>query len=105
VKIIDYLADDFNKKNSRPYKLENKFKKERHFADEKYTGFTGRARETVKISRPGFNKEENQALIFIIYQSNSSQEAFYEESNFVFLEKKEDRWIVMKKVMASQRYY
>jgi hypothetical protein len=105
VQVDDYLVDDFNKKNGRSYPLEKRFSKERHFTDEPYSSFQGGSRESVKISRPGFNKEKNRALIFIRYQSIAPQKAFYEEGNFVYLEKKEGKWVAIKTVMASQRYY
>jgi hypothetical protein len=105
VQVDDYLTDDFNKKTSRAYELEKRFSKKRYFIDESYPSFPDSGKESIKISRAGFNEGKNQALVFIIYKSVGPQEAFYEEGNFVFLEKKEGRWIVIKTVMASQRYY
>jgi hypothetical protein len=105
VHVDDYLADDFNKKNSRSYELEKRFTKKRYFMDESHRGFQGSSKESVKISRPGFNKERNRALIFVSYKSIAPQKAFYEEGNFVYLEKKDGKWISIKTVMASQRYY
>ena len=105
VQVDDYLIDDFNMKNSRAYELEKRFSKKRYFTDESYQGFPGTGKESVKISRVGFNEEKDRALIFIRYRSIAPQKEFYEEDNFVFLEKKESRWIVIKTVMASQRYY
>lgn len=105
VQVDDYLTDDFNKKNSRSYELEKRFAKKRYFMDESHPGFPGRSKESVKISRAGFNKEKDRALIFIRYKSIGPQEAFYQDDNFVLLEKKESKWIMIKTVMASQRYY
>jgi hypothetical protein len=105
VKVDDYLADDFNKKNSISYKLEKRFSKERYFMDESYPVHPGSGKESVKISRAGFDEEKNRAVIFIRYQSIALQKAFYEEGNLVFLERKESKWILVKTVMASQRYY
>ncbi|HBR22348.1 MAG TPA: hypothetical protein DD713_07285 [Nitrospiraceae bacterium] len=105
VQVDNYLAEDFNEKNSRSYELEKRFSKKRYFIDESYPVLPGSGKEGIKISRAGFNKEKNQALIFIRYQIIGPQEAFYEEGNFVFLERKEGKWIVIKTAMASQRYY
>lgn len=105
VKVDDYLADDFNKKNIISYKIEKRFSKKRYFMDESYPVHPGNGKESVKISRAGFDKEKNRAVIFIRYQSIAAQKAFYEEGNFVFLERKESKWIVVKTVMVSQRYY
>ena len=105
VQVDDYLTVDFNKKNSRSYELERRLFKKRYFMDESHQGFPGGSKESVKISRAGFNKEKDLALIFVRYKSIGSQEAFYEEGNFVYLEKKESKWIAIKTVMASQRYY
>ena len=105
VQVDDYMADDFNKKNSRSYELEKRFAKKRYFMDESHSSFPGRSKESVKISRAGFDKEKDRALIFIRYKSIGPQEAFYQDDNFVLLEKKESKWIMIKKVMASQRYY
>jgi hypothetical protein len=105
MQIDNYLTDDFNKKNSRSYELEKRFSKKRYFMDESYPVHPGSGKESVKISRAGFDKEKNRAVIFIRYQSIAAQKAFYEEGNFVFLERKESKWIVVKTVMASQRYY
>jgi len=105
VQIDNYLADDFNKKNSRSYELEKRFFKKRYFMDESYQSFPGSGKESVGISRVGFNKEKDRALIFVRYKSITPPEAFYEEGNFVYLEKKEGKWVAIKTVMASQRYY
>lgn len=105
MQIDNYLTDDFNKKNSRSYELEKRFSKKRYFTDESHPRFPGDVKESVKISRAGFDKGKNRAVIFIRYQSIAPQKAFYEEGNFVFLERKEGKWIVVKTVMASQRYY
>ncbi len=92
-----YMADDFNKKNIGPSRLENKFSRNRYFTDEPYND----SAEIVKISRAGFDKGKNRAVIFIRYRLIGPQEAFYEEDNFVFLEKKDGKWVVIKKVTAS----
>mgnify|MGYP001617593044 FL=1 len=105
VQVDDYLTDDFNKKNSKAYELEKRFSKKRYFTDESYPVFPDTSKESIRISRAGFNKEKDRALIFVRYWSIAPQKAFYEEGSFVFLEKKEGRWIVIKTVMASQRYY
>lgn len=105
MQIDNHLTDDFNKKNSRSYELEKRFSKKRYFMDESHPRFPDSGKKSVKISRAGFNKEKNRAVIFIRYKIVGPQEVFYEEGNFVFLEKKESKWIVVKTVMASQRYY
>ncbi len=105
MQIDNYLTDDFNKRNSRSYELEKRFSKKRYFMDESHPRFPDRVKESVKISRAGFDKQKNKAVIFIRYRSIAPQKAFYEEGNFVFLERKEGKWIVIKTVMASQRYY
>ncbi|MDI6727876.1 MAG: hypothetical protein QMD44_02980 [Thermodesulfovibrionales bacterium] len=105
VHVDAYLTGDFNKKNSRSYELEKRFFKKRYFMDESYQSFPGSGKESVGISRVGFNKEKDRALIFVRYKSITPPEAFYEEGNFVYLEKKEGKWVAIKTVMASQRYY
>ncbi len=105
VQVDNYLTEDFNKKNSRSYELEKRFSKKRYFMDESHPRFPGSVKESVKISRAGLDKEKNRAVLFIRYQSIAPQKAFYEEGNFVSLERKEGKWIVIKTVTASQRYY
>lgn len=102
--IDDHLAEDFNNKNIGLHKIEDNRLPQRRLADEPQQGMPG-GKEILRLSRPGFDKGKTSALIFIRYRSIGPKEAFYEEDNFILLRKKESGWAVVKKVMASQRYY
>jgi len=104
--------DDFNKKNAKTYKLENKFsipqrvvlismqELKKIFRDGKgwerfYKKFPD-ASGTTEVSRVGFNKDRTQAILYIGRQSDWLAGAGY----LVPLLKEGGKWVVKKEVLV-----
>lgn len=86
---------DFNEKNFKVYRLSEAFVRE--MAQDSETGLEGRKKTT--FSRVGFDRERRHALLLmgiVLYYP----EDIMNEGQYVFLEKKDGAWTIVKTARA-----
>ena len=102
------MVQDFNRKNRQKYRIaKGHLPPPIVLADDWKPIFPDGVQsvERLELSRVGFDKSREHALLIVTYTLRSKHDAYHHSGGYLMLRRSEDQWVVIGKVIGWSRFY